>query len=552
MSDKKLVVVGLLGSTLDQGASPGRWSHWRPTVSLCQHEDLLIHRLELLHSKKYAALARTVMADICQVSPETEVVLHCVDFEDPWALEEVYGGLLDFARRYDFRPEQEDYLVHITTGTHIAQICLFLLAEARYLPAKLIQTSPPSSEDAGKPGSYTIIDLDLSKYDRIASRFRREQHEGLSYLKLGIDTRNQAYNLLVERIEQVALSSRDPILLIGPTGSGKSQLAQRIYELKKSRRQLAGDLVIVNCATMRGESAMITLFGHVKGAFAGAIDERAGLLRRADGGLLFMDDIAELGSEEQAMLLRAIEDRRFYPVGADQETRSEFQLIAAADRDLTGEGQSGQFRGDLLARINLWTFRLPSLKERPEDIEPNLTYELEQCARTMNLNIRIADAAREKFLNFATSPEATWPGNFRDFGAAIRRMATLARDGEIGVSGVESEIERLRQTWGPLEPEATAAVPHVSRQQESLSVRVLGPEKAAELDDFDRVQLDEVLRVCQDAPTISEAGRRLFSVSRSKKKVANDADRLRKYLARFGLEWRDVRRGEPVAVESGA
>ncbi|RJT67541.1 sigma 54-dependent transcriptional regulator, partial [Escherichia coli] len=95
-----------------------------------------------------------------------------------------------------FDTEREDYLVHITTGTHVAQICWFLLTEARYLPARLVQTSPSRRKDEARhpEGSATLIDLDLSRYDRIASRFRREQEESLAFLKSGIATRNAAFN----------------------------------------------------------------------------------------------------------------------------------------------------------------------------------------------------------------------------------------------------------------------------------------------------------------------------------------------------------------------
>jgi len=137
------------------------------------------------------------------------------------------------------------------------------------------------------PGCFaTIIDLDLSRYDRIASRFRAEQREAVSFLKQGIATRNNAYNQLMDRIEQVALGSRAPMLLMGPTGAGKSQLARRIYELKKARNKLPGELVEVNCATLRGDQAMAALFGHTKGAFTHAATARAGLLRKADGWLV--------------------------------------------------------------------------------------------------------------------------------------------------------------------------------------------------------------------------------------------------------------------------
>ncbi len=280
MATKKLVVLGLLGSVVDAGSGDTRWQRWRPTVGLCGHEELKVDRVELLSQKKFQRLADQVAGDIRTVSPATEVRQHLVELQDPWDFQEVYSAFLDFARGYPFQPEREDYLIHITTGTHVAQICLFLLTEARYFPGKLIQTSPPTSK---RPtDGYAIIDLDLSKYDKIASRFAQEQTESLSFLKSGIETRNAAFNKLIEQIERVAIHSKSPLLLMGPTGAGKSQLARRIYELKKARRQMgatAGAFVEVNCATIRGDGAMAALFGHTKGAFTGAIGARGAAAR---------------------------------------------------------------------------------------------------------------------------------------------------------------------------------------------------------------------------------------------------------------------------------
>ena len=216
--DRKIVTIGLLGTTLDLGKHPDRWQNWRPTVSLCRQPDLIVHRFELLHGKRDLSLAKTIKSDIQTVSPETEVCLHQIEFGDPWDFEEVYETLFQFARGYTFDTDSEDYFVHITTGTHVAQICLFLLVESRYMPGRLVQCSP--ERDRSSPGTVKIIDLDLSKYDRIASRFRQEQREGISYLKGGIDTRNAAFNRLIERIEQVAISTRDPLLLMGPPVPG--------------------------------------------------------------------------------------------------------------------------------------------------------------------------------------------------------------------------------------------------------------------------------------------------------------------------------------------
>lgn len=123
---KNVVVIGILGVTLDSGFGPARWERWRPSVALCQHEDLLIHRVELLHQPrdKYSSLAGVVAKDIERASPETRVNAVPIAIDDPWDFEEVFAALLDFARSYPWKPEREEYLIHITTGTHVEQICL--------------------------------------------------------------------------------------------------------------------------------------------------------------------------------------------------------------------------------------------------------------------------------------------------------------------------------------------------------------------------------------------------------------------------------------------
>ncbi len=521
---KRQVIIGMLGTQLDTGTGPGRWEKWRPTVSLALYEDFLIHRLELVaDDRRYGALAQCVAQDIVQVSPETEVRRHDMHLADPWDFESVYATLHDFVRGYDFRPEEEDYFVHITTGSHVVQICWFLLTESRHFPGRLLQTSPPRRQGAGDAGSYSVIDLDLSRYDAIAQRFQQETLEDQNLLKSGIPTRNAAFNQMIEQIETVATRSKAPMLLMGPTGAGKSQLAKRVFELKKLKHQLPGRFVDVNCATLCGDGAMSALFGHIKGAYTGASSDRAGLLRSADKGLLFLDEIGELGSDEQAMLLRALEEKRFLPVGSDREVESDFQIIAGTNRDLHEAVVQGRFREDLLARLNLWAYHLPGLAERVEDIEPNLEFELDRWSREQHQRVTFNKEARARYLAFAVSPEARWSGNFRDLGASVMRMATLAVAGRIQTDVTEEEIGRLRRQW-----------------RSGMPPSVLEPllaERMDDLDPFDRVQLEEVVHVCRRSKSLSEAGRKLFSVSRTQRKSTNDADRLRKYLARFGLEW---------------
>ena len=534
---KRKVVIGFYGTVLDRSAykdgrpHPKRWDRWRPTVSLCHQEDWAPDRLVLLAQKRFERQAQALVADLASVSPETEVQLERVHLRDPWDFADVYAQLAAFAEGFAFDEDDEEYYLHITTGTHVAQICLFLLAETRMIPAKLVQTSPDKRDPRGEGyGTARFIDLDLSKYDRLAARFEAQRRTSADFLKAGIQTRSARYNALIEGLERVVTRSSAPILLTGATGVGKTQLARRIDELVRQQAGAPrrGAFVEANCATLRGDGAMSALFGHVRGAFTGAIGAREGLLKAADGGVLFLDEIGELGLDEQALLLRAIEEGVWLPVGSDREVSSRFQLIAGTNRDLGAEVAAGRFREDLLARINLWHFELPSLVERIEDVEPNLDHELARHAAEDGRRVSISREARSAFLAFATSPSTPWRANFRDFGAAVTRMATLAEGGRIGVADVHAEIARLQALWAGLAE---------SKADDDGLDRLLG-ERA--LDPFDRVQLAAVVATCRRHPSMAAAGRELFAVSRTHKASRNDSDRLKKYLARFDLDWTTV------------
>ncbi|MBL4845693.1 MAG: sigma 54-interacting transcriptional regulator [Planctomycetes bacterium] len=539
MSKKPSVVFGFLGTRLDGGYRARRWERWRPTIDLCLQPELRVTRLELFAEASHDDLAERVRADLREVAPQIEVRVHQLGVEDPWDFEEVYTRLFGFVRSYPFQPSREDYRVHMTTGTHVAQIVWFLLCEARHLPGQLLQTAPPIPSRARRGeriglGSISLIDLDLARYERIAARFAEDQLDARSFLKAGIQTRNVAFNALIAELEAVAAVSRDPILLTGPTGAGKSHLARRVYQLKRQRGLVDGELVEVNCATLRGDAAMSALFGHVRGAFTGAVQAREGLLRRADRGVLFLDEVGELGLDEQAMLLRAVEERRFLPVGADREVESQFQLLAGTNRDLQAAVRAGTFREDLMARIDLWTFELPALADRPEDLEPNLDYELEKASEALDRRIALTRPARQAYLEMGRT--ARWARNFRDLNSSVRRMATLSQGGRITLADVRREEERLDVSSNPREEGGERAL------ERGLEAH-LGAAAAAELDPFDAVQLAYVLEVVADSPSLSAAGRVLFAQSRERRRSRNDADRLRKYLARFGLEAGEIRAG---------
>ena len=526
------IIFSLFDPELDglDGDQGNLWKHWRPTVSLLGHEDLPVSRLELLVQRQHKAMAERAILDMATLSPQTRIVCHDIHFNDPWDFEEVFAVLHDIVDAYAFDPDKADYLAHMSAGTHVARICLFLLCEAGLLPGRMLQSYPAGVYGEGTEAGWRTIDITLARYDRLARRFERRKARGEHFLKSGIATENPGFNSMIDEMEAVAIASRQPILLTGPTGAGKSVLASRIYELKYQRRQLTGAFVPVNCATLRGDTAMSTLFGHCKGAFTGAVSARGGLLKAADKGLLLLDEIGELGAEEQAMLLTVLEKGHFYPVGSDREASSDFQLIAGSNRDLRGEVRNGRFREDLLARIDLWHFELPGLLQRSEDIEPNIAFELDKFASRNGRRVTFNREALQRYLAFALSPLAAWCGNFRDLNASVIRMATLAAGGRIDGDNVEREISRLVISWSGGQPPAS----------EGVSSKYLSADRISQLDLFDQLQLEQVVKVCLESATLSDAGRRLFSVSRTRRRSINDSDRLRKFLARFGLDWETI------------
>lgn len=542
----KTTVISVLGIQKDAqgGSGPDRWNTWRPTIGLVQQENLPINDLHLIFSSKHMDLAERVKADIGQVSPKTKVIFDIIELKNPWDLEEVYGKFFDYAKSPCFHDDETDYYIHISTGSHVEQICLFLLVESRHLSAKLIQTTPKEGhvrESKDSKGIHTVIDLDLSRYDKLAKRFETERLDDVSFLKQGIDTRNTAFNKLIDTIERVSVRSSEPILLTGPTGAGKSQLAKQIYLLKKQSGKIKGKFVAVNCATLGGDLAKSALFGHTKGSFSGADKDHAGFLKEADGGIVFLDEIGELPLEAQALLLKAVEEKTFRPLGAKEDEHSDFELICGTNRDLADDVKEHKFRLDLLTRINLWSFRLPGLADRREDIEPNLEHELSRFSRKTGKHVSFNKEARELFLSFALSPDNPWSGNFRDLNAMVVRMATLADGGRITADLVREEIDRSRSVDHPEDADRAKQT-----AEDTDLGKLLGSGYKTRFDEFDLVQLEHVIRVCRESDSMADASKRLFAVSFKEKKSSNNSDRLFKYLARYGLKFKNLKPGRQM------
>jgi transcriptional regulatory protein RtcR len=255
------------------------------------------------------------------------------------------------------------------------------------------------------------------------------------------------------------------------------------------------------------------------------------------------------------MLVSALETGRFRPVGSrspQKELKSEFELICCSGKNLLDEVCIETFREDLLALIGFWTFKLPSLKERPEALLPTIQADLLEYGGGNHAACNITDEALKKYLAFAHSPEAKWRGNFRSLNQSVKRMCFFAQDGQITKAIVIDEIERLKTIWeneyylSDFNPEKAsdkgtvrASVDTDQEMQQEFSPAL---EKILDgCDEFDQVQLLAVIDACRKSETMASAGRKLFAKSRQKRASFNDSDRLKKYLERFGLSWEDVR-----------
>ena len=521
----KTVMYSFLGTQLDGGFQEKRWNRWRPNVGIAASTDPEINTLVLLYNEKHKKLAEQVAQDAVTAANRMSFSVRLKQVEmDPYDLPSTYLMMIKLREEETFQPDTR-YLFNLSTGTHIIQVAIYKMIESRRWPGLLAQCGP----GGGIKSNITEIDLDLRAYDSIMDRYRLEDLKGEDRLKQGIPTLNKAFNTMVTKLQRVASKSESPILLMGPTGAGKTAMARRLHSVKQQFGLLKGEFVEVNCATLRGDTVMSTLFGHKKGAFTGASDNREGLLKKAHQGLLFLDELGEMGLDEQAMLLHAIEDKTFNPVGSDTTVQSDFQLIAGTNRDLNEAVREGTFRADLLARINTWAFTMPGLRDRLEDIEPNLGYELAKLEHEHGTRYRFLAPARQAYLAFAASNEALWTGNFRDLAASIERMTTLCDNGVIDIALVEDEIETLRACWPAGALAGSGSVNTVDLVEKLL------PGKEMNL--LERAQLNAVLALCAEAKSYAALGRQIFGESVGK----NPSQRVRDLLVDNGLTLEQVK-----------
>jgi len=246
---------------------------------------------------------------------------------------------------------------------------------------------------------------------------------------------------VLSRVIKVAATD-STVLVTGETGTGKELVAQAIHR-RSDRRSSA--FVSVNCAAIPRELIASELFGHEKGAFTGATQQRLGRFELASGGTLFLDEVGELPPETQVALLRVLQEHEFERVGGSHSIRTDVRVIAATNRDLQAATSAGSFRSDLFYRLHVFPVEIPALRERKEDILLLVEYFIDRYARKAGKNIRTVD---QKTLRLLES--YPWPGNIRELQNVIERSVILC----------ESEIFSIDESWLPLPHAETESKRH--------------------------------------------------------------------------------------------
>ena len=232
-----------------------------------------------------------------------------------------------------------------------------------------------------------------------------------------IVTRSPAMEHILNQVKQVA-NSDVSILITGASGTGKEVLASAIHEADTDRK---GPLIAINCGALPEQLLESELFGHVKGAFTGAVNSHQGLFRAAEGGTLFLDEIGDMPVALQVKLLRALQERCIRPIGGTHAEPIDVRIISATNRDLERDMQDNLFREDLYYRLNVVNFDLPALKERVEDIPLLVNHFLRETGAFQMGNVTsFAPAAMEVMVHFS------WPGNVRQLQNVVQRTSALS------------------------------------------------------------------------------------------------------------------------------
>src|SRR5438132_1193679 len=327
---------------------------------------------------------------------------------------------------------------------HPEMECIMLTAHASLDSA--IQAMKSGAYDfLTKPFHFNELDIHVQKAFEKVMLVRRERQwvehisfESPRYRMVGSSPLHQRMMQLIEKVAPTDAT----VLIRGASGTGKELVARALHYNSPRRTR---PLVTVNCAALQETLLESELFGHEKGSFTGATAAKPGLIEVAEGGTLFIDEIAEMAPGLQAKLLRVLENGQYRRVGSTQEAHADVRIVAATNKNLEEEQKAGKFREDLYYRLNVVTVKLPLLRERPEDLSELVEHFL-KTRRIGPHPFRIQPEALEALRRY------DWPGNVRELANVIERAQILAEGETITLDDLPENIAEFGGAAGALAP----------------------------------------------------------------------------------------------------
>lgn len=349
-----------------------------------------------------------------------------------------------------------------------------------------------------KPVSPQKVALNLSRV--LQYREEKKRRVELSLKRTNIIGKSTAIKNALELVVQAAGSSAS-VLVMGETGTGKELFARAIHE---NSVRAGSSFVVVDCGSLHETLAEGILFGHEKGAFTGADRSRDGVIRIADKGTLFLDEVAELPLSLQKLLLRVLQERRFRPLGSKKEIESDFRLVAATNQDIDLLVENGRFRKDLLYRLSGFTINLPSLRDRKEDIKNLAIHYLDDLYNRYRVKPK---EVPEEFFDVLALYD--WPGNVRELVNVMETTLAAARGDSVLLPRhlpdhlrIHAVCRSVRETvsFSPVAPseEMEAALNDLPDQE----IRPFSEVRRELLDNWER---DYLTRLMSSAGNIPEA-----------------------------------------------
>ena len=469
---------------------------WRPSVALAQlhglnkeYDDLIFSDYYLLWDELdiHKRVMEEVEQDILSLPGHPALHIENPGITQPFDPKDVYRNLFKYLAQDKFHAPGTQYYVNCTNGTTQMRNCLFLLTQTGHIQALRIAPAPwdnhrqrDKKKDIAKgytqdghrtvKGCYTIDDP--SDFNAAYASIGKSEDTGtLRILKKGVITKDTSrlkkIATIIDKIKAISIPefrAKQTILITGETGVGKTHLAKNMAEalglIDHGNNGETVKFIALNCATIRGADPniqRIELFGAT--GTVGNAEKKDGALLKAKDGMLFLDEIGELSLEMQAMLLTALDEGYFIPLGGDpaKPERSTFQLVCGTNRPLEEFVEEGRFRRDLFNRINAWHLKLRPLREHREDIELNVKYLLSEVSRNCGANVvTFTPEAEKAFLEFSADEQITWDGNFRELNTMVTRMVILSDGLAITPDIVQDEIAAAREKYREAEKRKSA------------------------------------------------------------------------------------------------